>query len=130
MIDTRLKLALAAIVFAGLASTPAASSRMVSGLPGHDFINVSVSMNMQVPLADGDTATLQSAQIDGRKMLYRLATSECPVLMETIAQSCRLTSMNVSTQLRHQNRNTPYMLHLNGSAQFAITLKGDEAQAQ
>lgn len=130
MFDTRLKIALAAVMFTGLASTPAASSRMMSGMPGHEFVNVNVSMNMQIPLADDDADTMNATQVDGRKILYRLATSECPILLETIAQACRLTNLNVSTQVRHQNHQVPFMLHLNGNAQFAITLKGDDTPAQ
>ena len=115
---------------ASLTSAPAASSRVISGVPGQDFVNVNVSMNMQFPLADDSTEAMDAAQVDGRKLLYRLATSECPVLLETIAQTCRLTNLNVSTQVRHQSGNVPLMLHLNGNAQFAITLKGNDGPAQ
>jgi hypothetical protein len=87
-------------------------------------------MNMQIPLADDNPEAMDAAQIDGRKLLYRLATSECPVLLETIAQSCKLTNLNVSTQIRHQNGQVPLMLYLNGNAQFAITLKGNDAPAE
>lgn len=130
MINDKIKLALAALVFAGLASSPASSSRLVSGLAGQNIVNVNVSMNMQIPLADDDPETMSAAQVDGRKLLYRLATSECPILMETIAKTCRLNSLNVSSNVRHQNRQVPLMLQLNGNAQFAITLKGDDAPAQ
>ncbi len=125
MTDQKLKTLLAGLVLLAATSAPAASSRLVSSLPGQNIINVNVSMNMEIPLADEDTDTMSEAQIEGRKILYRLATSECPILKETIAATCRLTNLNVSTQIRRNNNAPPIRLYLNGSAQFAITLKKD-----
>jgi hypothetical protein len=46
------------------------------------------------------------------------------VLQATIAKTCRLNSLSISAQVREQ-KNMPASLHLNGNAQFAITLKED-----
>ncbi len=126
----RLKTILATIMLVAVASPPAASSRIVSPIPGHNVVNVNVSMNMEIPLADANADTMAEAQIQGRKMLYRLATSECPILKETIAKTCRLTNLNVSTQIRRNNNVTPVSLYLNGNAQFAVTLKSAEETKQ
>ncbi len=61
----------------------------------------------------------------GRKMIYRMAREECETLRSTIARTCSLTNLNVSSQVRQQH-NRPNSLHINGSAQFAITLKSEE----
>lgn len=130
---TRLKTMTAAtalLLIAAAANTPAASSKIARHLPGQNPVNVNVSVNMQIPLADGDTETIAAAQVDGRKILYRLATTECPILLDTIAEHCRLTNLNVSTQIRHQNGANPIRLHVSGNAQFAITLKPEEAMQQ
>ena len=106
-----------------LSSGAASSSKIAHNIPGQDFVNVNVSLNMEIPMTDDSVEAMSAAQVDGRKILYRLATSECPVLLDTIADSCRLTNLNVSTQIRRQNRTVPVSLYVNGSAQFAITLK-------
>ena len=87
------------------------------------IVNINVSFDMQMPLAGGEMTSLSDAQIRGRKMIYRQAITECPVLLETIAASCRLTRLNVSTRVNRQNAHQEQILHLNGNAQFAITLR-------
>ncbi|HAJ91116.1 MAG TPA: hypothetical protein DCO71_00595 [Gammaproteobacteria bacterium] len=87
------------------------------------IVNVNVSFDMQMPLAGDEVKTLSDAQTSGRKMIYRQAVTECPVLLETIAATCRLTRLNVSTRLNQRNHDQQQFLHLNGNAQFAITLR-------
>ena len=122
MIKETLVTTVSALLLTTAVSTPAASSK-IRHIPGHNAVNVNVSLNMEVPLADDSAEAMAAAQIDGRKILYRLATSECPVLLETIAATCRLTNLNVSTQIRRQNKPNPISLYVNGNAQFAITLQ-------
>lgn len=81
---------------------------------------------MQMPLADDETNTLSDAQTRGRKMIYRQAVAECPILLETIAATCSLTRLNVSTRLNRRNNNLKQFLNLNGNAQFSITLRDAE----
>ena len=90
-------------VLAGLGAAPfaaAEASRIAAHVPGSDVINVNVSINLEVPVSDRSLQTISREQREGRKILYRLATSECKVLTATIAKTCRLTNLNVSTQLR------------------------------
>ncbi len=91
--------------------------------PASSFVNVNVSFDMQMPLADDETNTLSDAQTRGRKMIYRQAVTECPILLEAIAATCSLTRLNVSTSINRRNNNQEHFLHLNGNAQFAITLQ-------
>ncbi|MGI9412777.1 MAG: hypothetical protein ACR2PM_03870 [Hyphomicrobiales bacterium] len=73
-----------------------------------------------------DAEALAGLQTAGRKRLYGMAARECAFLLDTIAGSCRLTGVNVSTQIQHQSGGNPPMLHLSGNAQFAITLKASD----
>jgi hypothetical protein len=114
---------LAAAVFCGLASTSSHSEARSIAAPASSFINVNVSFDMQMPLADDEINTLSDAQTRGRKMIYRQAVGECPILLEAIAASCSLTRLNVSTRINRRNNNQEQFLHLNGNAQFAITLQ-------
>ena len=123
--------ALAALaLFAGLALAPAAAPAETSILAlthGGQPVNVSVGFNTQVPLPDLSEATLAAAQKAGREYLYRLARGECALLEAVIAKTCRLTSLNVNTQIQQHHNAAQPLLHINGNASFTIGLKDDEA---
>ncbi len=122
--------ALAALaLFAGLTLAPAAAPAEASILAlthGGQPVNVSVGFNTQVPLPDVSEETLAAAQKAGREYLYRLARGECALLEAVIAKTCRLTSLNVNSQIQQHTAAQP-LLHINGNASFTIGLKDDEA---
>ncbi len=123
---TTLISAAVAAVLATSAGAGSATARLVS--PYHtNTVNVSVSFNSQTPLAETNDKAVAAIQKMGRKLIYRMAQEECKTLRSTIAQSCQLTNLNVTTQLRHQH-NRPNSLYINGSAQFSITLKKEEVE--
>ena len=116
-------------LLAGLALAPAAAPAEASNLAlihGGQPVNVSVGFNTQMPLPDLSEATLAAAQKAGREYLYRLGREECALLKAVIAKTCRLTSLNVNTQIQQQRHNAQPMLHINGNATFTIGLKDDE----
>ena len=117
-------------LIAGLTLAPAAASAEASILapfPGGQPVSVSVAFNIQVPLPDLSEATLAAAQKAGRTYLYRLGREECALLKAVIAKTCRLTNLNVNTQIQQQRHNAAQpMLHINGNATFTIGLKDDE----
>ena len=117
-------IALSATMMATMTSTTSASMRS-SLLQGPEIVNVNVSFNSQVPLADTSDDSIANTQRTGRRFIYRMAVKECAVLKETIAETCRLTSLNVSTNVQNQANRSPVTLNLNGNAQFAISLKSD-----
>ena len=116
---------LAALAMVGLALTGAwgASAKARSISVGGGGINVSISFNTQMPLGDATDQTLVNTQKRGRTFIYRMAREECALLKASIAETCRLTSLNVNAQLRNQHSNQPVTLYLNGSARYLITLK-------
>ncbi len=123
--------ALAALaLLAGVSLGPAAASAEASILAlthGGQPVNVSVGFNTQVPLPDLSEATIAAAQKAGREYLYRLARGECALLEAVIAKTCRLTNLNVNTQIQQQRHNAAQpLLHINGNATFTIGLKDDE----
>lgn len=107
------------------ALSPASASNRAMMHSGMQPVNVSVSYNSQFPIADLSEDAVSKAQREGRVMLYRLARSECKLLLSTIAKSCRLTHLNVSTQIQDPGHSNPPRLYINSSATFQITLKGD-----
>ncbi len=119
----------AVVLLAGLTLAPGAgaSKASIMALPhGARPVNVSVGFNTQVPLADLSEETLAAAQQAGRAYLYRLGRDECALLKEIIAKTCRLTNLNVNSQIQHHNN--PPQLYINGNATFSISLK-DEVES-
>ena len=116
--------ALSATMMPPMTTTASASMRS-SLLQGPEIVNVNVSFNSQVPLADTGDDSIANTQRTRRRFIYRMAVKECAVLKETIAETCRLTNLNVSTNMQHPSGNNPVMLNLSGNAQFAISLKSD-----
>ena len=112
-------------VLAAVSLTPASAVAQSMQLSAGQFVQVNAAFNTSVQLADANPETLASAQQAGRKYIYNMVSKECAVLKATIAKTCRLTSLNISAQVRHRS-NTPATLHLNGNARFAITLKEED----
>lgn len=93
---------------------------------GEAPIRVNVSFNIQMPLDSLDEAAIVEAQKNGRALIYRLARNECETLLAEIAETCRLTNLNASTQIPQPHRMNPLYINLSGNAQFAISLKAEE----
>ena len=110
----------AGLSLAAPAETKARSSLAMTPTKG---VNVSVSFSIQLPLSDLSEKVIARQQESGRRLFYRLSMSECKVLLEIIAATCRLSSLNVSTHLRERNNQTPMKLYLSGSARYVVTLK-------
>ncbi len=124
--------ALAALaLLAGLSLGPAAAPAKASilALPyGGQPVNVSVGFNTQVPLPDLREETLAAAQKAGREYLYRLGREDCALLKAVIAKTCRLTNLNVNTQIQQQHQNAAQpVLYINGTANFTISLQDEAA---
>lgn len=113
-----------------LALSPAAASKMRAGHMAHQPVNVSISFNRQTPAGGMSEDEMAEAQTDGRVLLYKLAQEECDVLLRVIAETCRLTHLNVSSQMQNYGNQNQPMLYINGSATFAITLKDDDDGAE
>ncbi len=92
---------------------------------GSQPVNVNVGFNTQVPLPDLSEETLAAAQRAGREYVYRLGREECRLLKEIIAETCRLTNLNINTQIQQHNNAQPPRLHINGNANVTIGLKDD-----
>lgn len=119
-----LGLAIPAIAIAALTVIPAATApaQMVRLDPDR-VVQVSVSFNNVVPLADLSEQSLVGTQKRARELVYRLAREECGVLQATIAATCHLNNINVSAQVRDHRNHQPLSLYVNGNYRFTITLK-------
>ena len=116
----------AVALLAGLVLAPGAApaeASIMAPFDGGQPVNVSVGFNTQVPLPDLSEETLATAQRAGREYVYRLGRDECALLKATIAKSCRLTNLNINTQIQQHNNPGLPLLYINGNATFTISLK-------
>ena len=109
------------------AASPARDLAQRNALSGVQPVNVNVSFNIQMPMDSLDETSIVEAQMRGRALIYRLARDECKVLLEEIAETCRLTGLSASTQIPQAHQMNPLYVNLGGNAQFAISLKADSA---
>ena len=91
--------------------------------PREEGVHVNVNFSVQLPLSNLKPETVDRAREDGRRRFYRFAESECKVLLATIAATCRLANVNVTTRMRERYNQPQPRLDLNGSARYFITLK-------
>ncbi len=118
-------------LLAGLVLAPGAgaSKASIMALPhGTRPVNVSVGFNTQVPLTDLSEETLAAAQKAGREYIYSLGRDECALLKAVIAKTCRLTNLNINTQIQQHNNPGAPLLYINGNATFTISLKDAGAE--
>ena len=118
-------------LLAGLVLAPGATlaqASVVALFSEGQPVTVNVGFNAEVPLADPSNAKLAATQRAGREYIYRLAQNECALLLATIAMTCQMTSLHVSTDIRQQNYYAiAPLLYISSNADFTIILKDEEA---
>ncbi|WP_342362487.1 hypothetical protein [Terrarubrum flagellatum] len=87
--------------------------------PGAGEAQITVNFSIPFFSDERDPIKLIAAQSQFRKQLYEVASRECVALVETIADECRLVSMNVNVQNQSQMATI-----MNANAQYRVTLKG------
>jgi len=120
----------AVALLAGLVLAPGAApaeATIMALAHGGQPVNVNVGFNTQVPLPDLSEETLAAAQRAGREYVYRLGREECLLLKAIIAKTCRLTNLNINTQIQQHNNPATPLLYINGNATFTIGLKDGQA---
>ena len=89
-------------------------------------VRVSSNFTISQTVKANDTAAIDNAEESGRKIVYERAGQECKLLLETLATTCKLQSLNVFANIQnHQFRGDSgdVDINTNGSAQFWITTK-------
>ena len=107
-----------------LTTIPCLAESNTVALPATGPVSVNVSYNLQLPAGPGpDTAELLSrAERDARKSMYMLTSKECEDLLATIASSCQITAINVSTQINRYPGQVP-TLYISSNVSMQIALK-------
>lgn len=97
-------------------------------LDGNRNQAVSVSVNYTFTLPpDAGADAADGASERGRRQAYEMAGRECANLLETIAATCSLGSINVSSQPQRGYGQAPEGINIRASANFKITPKAQTA---
>ncbi|MBB5572114.1 MULTISPECIES: hypothetical protein [Rhizobium] len=103
-----------------------ALSQSFSGLPlrgqhqiPDGYISVQSGISLSIPIADGND---EKQQQDAIKSFYRIAASNCAVLLDTIADDCQITGLSSNTDATNiDGRGQKLMVR--GQITMAIKLK-------
>lgn len=82
-------------------------------------VRVTIGINMFVPAVGGATFP---AQETARRQVYDLANKECTLLRDTIADDCKMESINVNVH-RQQGQQPVEGFNVNANIAYRVTLK-------
>jgi hypothetical protein len=108
-----LRTLLAVALFAALASPALAAGPAVS---------VNTSYSMQVPAEAEADARISDQEKSFKRSMYERAARECEDLKATIALTCQIISINVSTQIS-RNPGSQSQLYVSVNVQMQATMK-------
>lgn len=102
-------------LFLGLASAPVpvqaedtASDTSMVALAGPSVV-LSSSISINLPLTAADPAGRQAEEDARRRDLYQRSVRECELLLDSIAASCVVTAISVSTQVNSNPGQADYL---------------------
>lgn len=95
-----------------------AAPALAAGAP----IWVNNSYSMQIPADTETDARITDQEKSLKRSMYERAARECEDLKATIALSCQVTNINVSTQI-NRNPGAPSQLYVTANVQMQVTLK-------
>ena len=108
------------LVFAPLSALAQDTTALVPAASGGVSFSTSISLNL--PLMAPDQAGKLAEEELRRRDLYARAVGECAVLLESVAKSCTITSINVSSQT-NSNPGQPDYLYASASISMQVELK-------
>ena len=102
------------VLLASLVASPAVAQKQT--------IQVSASFSAQVLATSENEALLATQERTLKRSMYERSARECEDLRATIAISCTIANMNVSTQI-NRSYGQPPTLYVNSSVTMQVTLK-------
>ena len=106
----------------GIARAEDVASTTMGGPTTATGIMINSAIGLNLPLAGADRAARQAEEDGYRRDLYARSVGECQLLLDSIAKTCVITSVNVSTQI-NSNPGQPDYLYVSSSITMQIDLK-------
>ncbi len=91
-----------------------------------DTVRISSNFSITQTVKEGDAAAIDNAQEAGRKIIYQRAGQECKLLLQTLASTCKLESLNVFANVQNRGFRVEtgnVDVNASGNAQFWVTPK-------
>jgi len=109
-----------------LGAAAPAFSQSLSALPLRNprqvpdgYISVQSGISLSVPITDGND---EKQQQDAIKSFYRIAASNCAVLLDTIADDCQINGLSSNTDVTNIDGRGPKLV-VRGQVTMAVKLK-------
>jgi ABC-type transport system substrate-binding protein len=96
------------------------TARLSIAAPGPVNVNISYTINAPLTASTPEAATAEDREY--RKALYRRAAGECEDLLATIAASCQITNIGVSSQV-NRYPGQPATIYVSTNVTMQIALK-------
>jgi len=80
----------------------------------NEIVRINVNVNFQISAAADLSDDAEKARENARRAIYEMAKRECVIILELMAQECRLESVNVNFQ-RQTHIQWPQGYAVNGS---------------
>ena len=115
----RCQILLAAAVFASPALAED-SARVVAAMAGSVNVNASYTINTPLVGATAEAASEEERQYI--RLMYQRAAHECADLLATVATSCQITNISISSQIS-RSPGTPPAIYVSSNVSMQISLK-------
>lgn len=119
---SRVRFSLAVVAALGVAQGVASAQDAAKPAPPRQ-IDVAVTFSFQLPIKGEDGEALAALSEDGRRMAYAMSGRECASLLKTIASTCRLERVNVTSNQQSRGSGGDG-LHVTANAAYRIEPKG------
>jgi hypothetical protein len=87
-----------------------------------EAISVNTSFNLQMPATGSADTAVTDQERSLKRSLYERAARECDDLKASIAMTCQITGISVSTQIS-RNPGAPPQIYVSSNVQMQITVK-------
>lgn len=116
---TTLALGISLITGLARADDVDADAAMAAGASG---IAINTSLSLNLPMTGADPAARQAEEDATRRDLYARSVKECGLLLESVAKTCAITAINISTQV-NSNPGQPDFLYVSANITMQVDLK-------
>ncbi|MBC8038690.1 MAG: hypothetical protein H7X89_15900 [Rhizobiales bacterium] len=91
-------------------------------LAGGQTVQANASFSAQIVATTDNDAEITQQEKNLKRAMYERAARECTDIMASVATSCSITGINVSTQI-NRNYGQPPTIYVNSSVTMQVTLK-------
>jgi hypothetical protein len=120
--ETTLRFILSAALILSATSAFAQDAASTEEVPMLSGVAVNTSYNISAPMTAKTPEEAVTEEQSYRKQMYALSAKECADMLDTIAKTCTVTNITVSTQV-NRSPGTPDSMYASGSVTMQVEMK-------